>query len=182
MRLFWHYEIVNPERLKEMQGKIIAANHTSNFDPFFIGAVIPFEIYFFAKAELFKHALFAKFFKMVNCIPVRRGQMDLGAIKKTISVLNNGSPLLIFPQGTRNGKRAKAGIGMIASAVKKDIIPVFVQNSTSHLSCFLGLKKVRIIIGEPINWNSYTNLEDNKGKYQLIADDIFNKIIKLDHE
>jgi len=180
MRLFWHYEIVNKERLELVKGKIIASNHVSNFDPPFLGAVIPYEIYFLAKAELFKNKIMAKILLTLNCIPIRRGQMDLSAIKKCIKVLNQGSPLLIFPQGTRNGKNAKAGVGMIASAVKKDIVPVFVQNSTQHFKCFLGLKRVRIFIGEPIAWSSYDHLADNKEKYQLIASDIFQKIKNLD--
>lgn len=181
MKLLWHYEVVHPERLESMKGKIIASNHVSNFDPPFVGANIPFEIYFLAKAELFKNKYFGKLLLFLNCIPVKRGQMDLSAIKKCIKILNEGSSLLIFPQGTRNGKRAKAGIGMIASAVKKDIVPVFVQNSTQHFKCFTWQKKVRIIIGESIPWDSYQKFENEKDKYQLIADDIFEQIKKLDN-
>jgi len=168
--------------MENLKGRIIAGNHVSNIDPACLGAIIPFEIYFFAKAELFKGKFFKWLFNQLNCIPVRRGQMDLSAIKSSIRVLNAGSPLLIFPQGTRGGKRAKAGIGMIASAVKKDIVPVYVENTTDLMKCFLRKKKVRIIIGQTIAWDSYANLDDNKDKYQLIADDIYNKIIKLGHE
>jgi 1-acyl-sn-glycerol-3-phosphate acyltransferase len=179
MHIFSPYEIVNKERLSNIKGKIIASNHVSNFDPPFIGSVIPYEIYFMAKAELFKNKLFGNLLNKLNVIPIKRGKMDIGAIKKCINVLNQNHSLLIFPQGTRNGKNAKAGIGMIASAVKKDIVPIYVENSNSLLSCFFRIKKVRIIIGETIEWSEYAYLEGNKEKYQLISNDIFNKINQL---
>ena len=179
MKIFFPYEIVNKDRLESLRGNIIASNHVSNFDPPLIGSVIPHEIYFMAKAELFKNKIIGKFLRTLNAIPIKRGKMDIGAIKKCINVLNQDNSLLIFPQGTRNGKNAKAGIGMIASAVKKDIVPIYIENSNKFLSCFFRINKIRIIIGETIKWSDYDYLEGNKEKYQLISNDIFNKINQL---
>jgi len=176
MKIFAPYEIINKERLDTLGGKIIASNHVSNFDPPFIGSVLPLEIYFLAKSELFKNKIMGKILSTFNAIPIKRGKMDISAIKKCISVLNNGHSMLIFPQGTRNGKVAKPGIGMIALAVKKDIVPIRIENSTQHFSCLFRLKRVKIIIGETIMLSSYDNLADNKEKYQLISNDILEKI------
>ena len=69
MRIFYKYKIINPERLQNIDNCIIAANHISANDPPFLGGIIPREIFYLAKSELFKHKLFGKILKHFNVIP-----------------------------------------------------------------------------------------------------------------
>ena len=150
MKLFWRLEIINSDRLDQIGNCIIAANHISAFDPPFIGSIIPTEIHYLAKSELFKNKIFGTFLKYLNCIPIKRGKIDKAAITMVKLVLRKGHSILIFPEGTRKSNKVKSGIGKFAIEARKDICPILVENSTEFWKCFLGKKRLRIIIGEKI--------------------------------
>ena len=179
MKLFWRLEIVNSERLDQIGDCIIAANHISAFDPPFIGSIIPTEIHYLAKSELFKNMLFGAFLKYLNCIPIKRGRIDKAAITMVKLVLRKGHSILIFPEGTRKSNKVKSGIGKFAIDARKDICPILVENSTEFWNCFLGKKRLRIIIGEKIKADTFAELESNKENYRRVAADVMNKILDL---
>ncbi len=56
-KIFLGLKIENEERLADAQNCIIVANHISIFDPPFIGSLIPFEIHYLAKSEIFKNKI-----------------------------------------------------------------------------------------------------------------------------
>jgi len=182
MFTFWHYKLVNKHRLKGVKSVIIASNHISWYDPPFIGSVLPFEITFLAKAELCKKKIFAKMFNWMNVIPIFRGRPDKGAIEKSIKVLNENKSLLIFPQGTRNGKNIKPGIGLFSINTQHDILPVYIENADKLFHCLFFLKRLKIVIGEIIPFSKFSDLEPNKENYQIISDYTFKKIEELRDE
>ena len=182
MKIFWRLQIINKERLENIGNCIIAANHISAFDPPFIGSVIPTEIHYLAKAELFKNKLFGAFLLHVNCIPVRRGSIDKRAITLVKMVLRKGHSILIFPEGTRKSTNVKSGIGKFAIEMKKDICPIYIENSTRFWQCLLGKKKLKIVVGERIKAAEFAGLEDTKENYRLLANDVMNKINGLKNE
>jgi len=136
MRVFWGLMIINKERLAGLTDCIIAANHISAYDPPFIGAIIPNEIHYLAKAELFRNKLMGAFLVYVNCIPVKRGRIDKSAITMVKLVLRKGHSILIFPEGTRKSSKVKSGIGKFALEAKKDVCPIYIYNSTNFWKCF----------------------------------------------
>lgn len=182
MKVFLRLEIIHPERLEDVKGSIIAANHISNFDPPFVGSVLLNESYFLAKAELFKFKPFGNVLRYLNSISVKRGQADISAIKKCIRILNEGNSLLIFPQGTRKGRVPKAGIGMMVLLVKKDVVPFYVKNSDKLLSVLFFKRRLKIVIGEKIPYDLFLTWPQDKENYQRVADYIFEKINELSHE
>ena len=182
MHIFWHYKVCHAERLHNLQNCIIAANHISAFDPPFIGSVIPIEIHYLAKWELFKHKLFAAFLLSVNCIPVKRGRIDKAAITRVKAILRKNHSILIFPEGTRNSGKPKSGIGKFAIETKTDICPVYIENSTDFWSCFFGKKKLKIVVGERIKAETFAMLESIKENYQLLSDQVFCQINELKNE
>ena len=179
MKLFWRLEIVNADRLKDLGNCIIAANHISAFDPPFIGSIIPTEIHYLAKVELFKNKLFGAFLLYVNCIPIKRGRIDKSAITMVKMVLRKNHSILIFPEGTRKSTKVKSGIGKFAIDAKKDICPILIENSTEFWNCFTGKKRLRIIIGDKIKAENFKNLESVKENYRKVAGDVMNTILGL---
>lgn len=182
MRVVWRLEIIHKERLESIENCIIAANHISAFDPLFIGAIIPGEIYYLAKAELFKNKLLEKLLKHVNVIPVKRGRIDKGAIRVVNEVLQKGHSIMIFPEGTRKAISVKAGIGKFALQLQKDIRPIFIKNSTDFWKCFSGKRRLQIIIAEKIKAESFSQLEDTKENYRNLASNVMKKILELENE
>ncbi|MCF7794159.1 MAG: 1-acyl-sn-glycerol-3-phosphate acyltransferase [Candidatus Cloacimonetes bacterium] len=182
MRIFWRLKIYNKERLSNLQNCIIAANHISAFDPPFIGSLVPFEIHYLAKWELFKNKLFGAFLLSVNCIPIKRGRIDKSAITRVKLVLRKKRSILIFPEGTRKSTRVKSGIGKFAIEAKTDICPVYIENSTDFWSCFLGKKRLKIVIGEKIKSDEFAGLQANKENYQKLSENVMKKILELKNE
>lgn len=182
MRVFWRLRIIHQERLTDLGNSIIAANHISAFDPPFIGSVIPFEIHYLAKWELFKNKLFGAILLSLNCIPVKRGRIDKAAITRVKMVLRKNRSLLIFPEGTRKSASIKSGIGKFAIETKKDICPIYIENSTKFWDCFFGRKNLRIVIGEKIKAEEFSHLESVKENYRALAHKVMQNILELKDE
>ncbi len=182
MKAFWRLRIYGREKLNNMENCLIAANHISAYDPPFIGSIIPIEIHFLAKVELFRNKLFGAILLSLNCIPVKRGRIDKNAITRVKMVLRKNRSLLIFPEGTRKSSRVKSGIGKFAIETKTDICPVYVENSTDFWGCFLGKKRLKIVIGERIKASEFADWEANKENYQKLSEYVMKRIFELKDE
>ena len=182
MKVFWGLKIINKERLNSVQNCIIAPNHIAAVDPFFIGSIMPVEIYYLAKIELFKNKIFGNILRFLNAIPVKRGMIDKGAIRHVINVLSKGHSILIFPEGTRKSATVKSGVGKFAMQLKKDILPIFIKNSPYFWKCFLRKEKLKIVVGKKIKAESFSDLEETRENYHKLASNVLNKIFRLENE
>src|SRR3954470_17697609 len=86
-------------------GFVLAANHTSNFDPWPLG--IPLYprrwLRFMAKSELYWRPP-RYFLDAGAAFPVRRGARDVEAIEKAVELCREGEVVVMFPEGTRRRK------------------------------------------------------------------------------
>jgi 1-acyl-sn-glycerol-3-phosphate acyltransferase len=81
---------------------IIAANHRSLWDVPIHAVVCPRPITFMAKRELYKGPLTAWFFRVLGGFPVNRATFDIRAVDSALAVLEEGSVLGLYPEGTRS--------------------------------------------------------------------------------
>ncbi len=175
-------KIVYPERLKDIDGCIIAPNHVKAIDAPLVIATLRKEMYIIAKKELFDVPLLNILIKYVGAIPVRRGQIDRKAITQAKSVLESGHTLMIFPTGSRKSFSAKPGIGKIAFETKSDILPVFIKYPKSWVKSIFRKDSMKIVIGEKILISEYKMSTNHKETYRFIAKDILQKINMLEKE
>ena len=93
------------ERPGERAGSVLAANHSSNFDPWPLGIpLFPRRfLRFMAKSELFWFPL-GKIITAGGAFPVRRGQRDEEAIATAVALCRAGHVVVMFPEGTRREK------------------------------------------------------------------------------
>src|SRR5436305_199595 len=86
-------------------GFVLAANHTSNFDPWALG--IPLlprrQLRFMAKAELFNPIL-SPLLRAGGAFKVRRGESDVEAMRTAAELVRSGEIVVMFPEGTRRKK------------------------------------------------------------------------------
>jgi 1-acyl-sn-glycerol-3-phosphate acyltransferase len=143
------------EHLPREGGAVLAANHTSNFDPWPLGLPLFPGRYlrFMAKSELWWFPL-RLMLKGVGAFPVRRGEGDMEAIRTAVELCRQGDIVVMFPEGTRRRKglrkkweaRAHTGAARIARDAEVPLVPAAIRG-TDRLS---RLGPLRVVYGEPI--------------------------------
>ena len=114
-------------------GVIIASNHASILDPPALGCVMPREVSFFAKKELFPVPLVGWFISYTKAIPVDRKGHSSNALKAIMKYLKKGRAVVIFPEGTKTKTgeflKPKSGVGMAAVKADVPVVPCWIQGS-----------------------------------------------------
>jgi 1-acyl-sn-glycerol-3-phosphate acyltransferase len=134
---------------------VLAANHTSNFDPWPLGLpLFPRRfLRFMAKAELFWFPL-GLVVRAGGGFPVRRGERDLEAVETAVRLCREGHVVVMFPEGTRRTKglrkrheaRWHSGAARIAIEAAVPLVPAAIAG-TDRLSRFGPL---RVAYGAPV--------------------------------
>ncbi|WP_066932069.1 lysophospholipid acyltransferase family protein [Streptomyces sp. NBRC 110611] len=174
---------------------ILASNHLSFSDSFFLPAVLDRKVTFIAKAEYFtspgvKGKLTAAFFKGVGQLPVdRSGARGAGeaAIKSGIEVLERGELFGIYPEGTRSpdGRlyRGKpGGLARVALATGAPVIPVAMIDTEKVQPPGKVLPKMirpGIRIGKPLDFSRYQGMEGDRFILRSVTDEVMYEIMKL---
>lgn len=173
---------------------ILASNHLSFSDSFFLPAVLDRKVTFIAKSEYFtspgvKGRLTAAFFKGVGQLPVdRSGGRGAGeaAIKSGIEVLERGELFGIYPEGTRSpdGRlyRGKpGGLARVALATGAPVIPVAMIDTEGAASGKVVPKMIRpgIRIGKPLDFTRYQGMEGDRFILRSVTDEVMYEIMKL---
>ncbi|GGQ45397.1 1-acyl-sn-glycerol-3-phosphate acyltransferase [Streptomyces mutabilis] len=174
---------------------ILASNHLSFSDSFFLPAVLDRKVTFIAKAEYFntpgiKGRLTAAFFKGVGQLPVdRSGARGAGeaAIKSGIEVLERGELFGIYPEGTRSpdGRlyRGKpGGLARVALATGAPVIPVAMIDTEKIQppgTVMPKLMRPGIRIGEPLDFTRYQGMEHDRFVLRAVTDEVMYEIMKL---
>lgn len=174
---------------------ILASNHLSFSDSFFLPAVLDRKVVFIAKAEYFtspgiKGKLTAAFFKGVGQLPVdRSGARGAGeaAINSGVKVLESGELFGIYPEGTRSpdGRlyRGKpGGLARVALASGAPVIPVAMIDTEKIQppgKVMPKLMRPGIRIGKPLDFSRYQGMEGDRFILRSVTDEVMYEIMKL---
>jgi 1-acyl-sn-glycerol-3-phosphate acyltransferase len=143
------------EHVPPTGGFVLAANHTSNFDPWPLGIpLFPRRwLRFMAKSELYwwplRYALDAG-----GAFPVHRGEGDTEAIETAVELVQAGEVVVMFPEGTRRRKglrkkweaRPHTGAARIAHEAGAPLVPAAIKG-TDRLA---RLGPLRVAYGPPV--------------------------------
>lgn len=145
------------ENLPAKEPFIVASNHISNIDPFILGACQWRRFNYLAKVELFDTPRKEWFFRQVGAIPIRRGTSDFRALREVLRKLKKGTPLILFPEGTRGysdrAKEPQPGVGFLARKSGVPVIPAFITGSDKAMppdSKWFHSHPVSIEFGKPV--------------------------------
>jgi cytidylate kinase len=184
-KIFYRLKIYGLEHYYP-RGAILAANHTSFFDPPIVSASWPEEVHFLARKTLFRNPFFGALIRNLNTHPVSGDAGDITVMKTILSLLEEGKKVVLFPEGTRskNGELQplKPGISMLISRTKSAIIPVYIGGAyqvwgrNHKLPRLFG--KVSCVFGTPISWESFSHL-DKKEAQKKIAERLTASILAL---
>ncbi|KOG86747.1 acyl-phosphate glycerol 3-phosphate acyltransferase [Streptomyces varsoviensis] len=183
------------ENIPDEGPAILASNHLSFSDSFFLPAVLHRKVTFIAKAEYFtspgvKGKLTAAFFKGVGQLPVdRSGGRGAGdaAIKSGLDVLARGELFGIYPEGTRSpdGRLCRGkpgGLARVALASGAPVIPVAMIDTEKIQppgKVMPKLMRPGIRIGEPLDFSRYHGMESDRFILRSVTDEVMYEIMKL---
>jgi 1-acyl-sn-glycerol-3-phosphate acyltransferase len=155
VKLLFRLRARGRENVPREGGAVLAANHTSNFDPWPLGLPLFPRRYlrFMAKSELYWFPL-TLVLKGGGAFPVRRGEGDVEAIKKAVDLCREGHIVVMFPEGTRRKKglrkkweaRPHTGAARIAHEAGVPLIPAAIKG-TDRLT---RVGPLRVVYGQPV--------------------------------
>jgi len=152
LRLVFRMHISGAENVPATGPVVIAPNHKSFYDSFFIAVALKRRVHFMGKAELFV-GVRGRLFLALGGFPVKRGESDSEAIATAQAILARGDILSLFPEGTRvrdpealgTPKRGAARLAIEAGA---PMVPAAITGTEKRK---LPLpRRVQVSFGEPI--------------------------------
>ena len=180
------------ENLPRRGPAIIAANHLSFLDSFFIPLMVPRRrVTYLAKIDYFKSWKTAWFFKAVGQIPTERGggRKSQQSLEIALEVLHDGKLLGIYPEGTRSPDgylyRGRTGVARLALAARVPVIPCGVVGTdevmpkAAKMPRLWGRPKVRVRFGKPLDFSRYFDNATDRFVLRSVTDEIMYEIMRL---
>jgi 1-acyl-sn-glycerol-3-phosphate acyltransferase len=155
LRLWFRMHVSGADQISREGAAIVAPNHKSFLDSFFIAVCTPRELRFMAKTELIE-APYGRLLVRLGAFPVRRGHSDGDAIETARTILSQGGLLALFPEGTRIRDpeelgHPRRGAGRLALESGAPLIPAAI---TGTEKLFLGPipkpRRVQVAFAQPI--------------------------------
>ena len=173
----YRIKIYGKEHIPKEGSVIICPNHVHALDSALIIAHSKRKINVLAKADLFKGGIREWFADLFGIFPIKQDSADIEAIKISLKILKNGEPLMIFPEGTRNGmaKGAPLKNGPVILAIKSGtpIIPVGIKGSFKFWS------KIIIRVGKPISYEQYKDKIKDKDFVSNLTKELMDEVVRL---
>jgi len=131
-RLCWRLDHHGTENIPATGGVIIASNHQTYIDPFWLSLPIKRVVRYLAWSEAFRWPLIGKFMTLLGAWPLQVEGSDPTAIRRTLQWLRQGGAVVIFPEGGRCGpggelSRFKGGAIRLALEAEVPILPVTIR-------------------------------------------------------
>jgi 1-acyl-sn-glycerol-3-phosphate acyltransferase len=170
------------ENVPKRGAAVLAPNHFSQADHFFVGLYLWRKVRFMAKSQLFGPPVLTYILKVGGVFPVRRGHRDEKAFETAYELIDQGELLLVYAEGGRSRSRqlgtAKPGIGRIALESGAPIIPTAIYGSAGVRGWKrLRFPRVTIEYGEALRFA--IERDPGRERQQEAADEIFARVREL---
>ncbi|MCW2596383.1 MAG: 1-acyl-sn-glycerol-3-phosphate acyltransferase [Pseudonocardiales bacterium] len=194
LRLLWRPWAEGRENIPADGPVIIASNHLSFCDSFFMPIVIRRKVTFLAKAEYFttpglKGRLTRRFMYAVGMVPIDRGDSDAAraALTTGVRVLGEGTLLGIYPEGTRSpdGRlyRGKTGVARLALESGAVVVPCAMINTDVVQPQGRIFPKLRprpgVRFGKPLDFSRYEGMSGDRFVERSMTDEIMYELMQL---
>jgi 1-acyl-sn-glycerol-3-phosphate acyltransferase len=185
-RNFFGFKVVGAENIPPKGSYIIGCNHTSYMDPPVIGCAFPYPVFFFARKTLYSTATMRWLLPRMNSIPVDRDRSDIAGMRTSLRVVKAGSPLVVFPEGTRTHdgglQPGLPGVGLLISKAKAPVLPIRLRGTYECWS--RNMKKMQrhplqVSIGKLIPKIEVDPALSGQDAYQAIADRVMLEISRI---
>ena len=189
IRRLFRFRSKGEENLPKEGGFVLAANHSSNLDPWPLG--IPLypdrQLRFMAKSEIYVPQL-KWILGPAGAFPVRRGMGDEEAIRKAVELAKGGEVVVIFPEGTRRNKgklkkafkkdlraRPRSGAARVALQAGVPLVPAAIGGTES----LMKLRPLRVAYGKPVQVDDLSDLDIRKAS-KVATERLMESIYELE--
>jgi 1-acyl-sn-glycerol-3-phosphate acyltransferase len=182
-RLLYRLRVQDIGRVPARGPVILAPNHFSTMDHWFVRVLLPRPVRFMAKSQLFSNPLFEFVLSHVAAFPVRRGQHDEESMITATTILERGGVLVVYIEGGRSrsgqiGAKARPGIGRLALRTGAPVVPVAIYGSERARNWKrLEFPAVTVRYGEPLRFGVEPG--PSRERQQQVADETLARVRAL---
>jgi 1-acyl-sn-glycerol-3-phosphate acyltransferase len=185
--------VVGQENIPRTGGAILASNHLSVIDSVFLPLYLDRRISFLAKSEYFtgkglKGWATRTFMMATGQLPIDRsgGKASEASLNTGLRILGGGDLLGIYPEGTRSpdGKmyRGRTGVARMVLEAGVPIIPIAMVDTEKMMpigTTLPRLRRIGIIIGEPLDFSRFEGMEGDRFILRSITDELMYEMQRL---
>ncbi len=189
VKALWRIKVSGLDNLPLHGGVILAPNHTSVLDSFFLPVVLPRRISYVGKAEYLDDWKTRRLFPALGMIPIDRssGHASARALDTAARVLEAGELFGIFPEGTRSRSgvlyKGHTGAARLSVRTGSPIVPVGLLGIRAIQPPDARLPKVfrpvEIRFGRPIQPVHSTSAGDARLRLRQMTDEVMYEIREL---
>lgn len=193
LRILGRPRVSGTQNLPTSGPVIIAGNHLTVVDSFFLVLLMRRRVTFIAKSEYFtgrgiKGAALRWFYSATGQVPVDRRGADASApaLAAAKSILRQGKVWAVYPEGTRSpdGRlyKGKTGLARVAIETGAPVVPLVMHGTLAVNpvgSRMWRPGKVRMVVGEPLDFTRYAGGENSKVILRAVTDEVMAALATL---
>jgi 1-acyl-sn-glycerol-3-phosphate acyltransferase len=156
-KLFGRVKVVGADKVPDSGAFVLAPVHRSNVDFALTSIITRRPMRYMGKDSIWKSRLLGRFVSMLGAFPVHRGSADRDALRACIDIVEGGSPLVMFPEGTRRTGPVVEdlfdGTAFVAARARVPIVPVGIGGSEAMMpkgAKMLRPSKLVLVVGDPL--------------------------------
>ena len=175
----YRYRAIDVSNVPERGPVLLAPNHFSYLDHFFVAVLLRREVQFMAKSQLFRPPVLDFILNHGGTFPVRRGHRDEEAFITAHSIFDRGGTVLMYAEGgrqrTKNMCRPKPGLGRLALESGVPVVPIAIHGSEHAREAKHGvLPKVTVQFGSPVTFERVEH--PSRERSQEVAEQVFDRV------
>jgi len=179
--LFYRARCIDSHNLPADGPVIIAPNHFSFLDHFFVAVYLRRKVHFMAKSQLFARPM-QFIYTHGGVFPVRRGHGDKEAFKTAHTILRRGDMVVMYAEAgrSRSGELGKPrhGIGRLALESGAPVVPTAIAGSERARNWRrLQFPKVTVQFGEPLRFERVE--QPSKQQAQQASELVFERVKEM---
>lgn len=183
VKLLKNLEVIGMGHQPKSTRYVVTCNHESYNEILLLGvSLLPNQIHYMAKQELFKNKWFGGLLTRLNAFPVNRENPGPSTLKTPVKLLKDNKIVGIFPQGHRTTEEAplKRGAATIAILAKQPILPAAYVGPTKLIGLLTG--KAYIKFGVPIDTTNLPKDLSRQEKVDYVTQQISERTKQLQEE
>ena len=185
-RTWCRMSVEGKEHIPKTGAFLLTPVHRSILDTPIASGVTWRRMRFMGADKYWRVGWFGRLLTALGGFPVTRGSADREALKRCITLLQNGQPLVLFPEGERKTGPTVFplfdGATYVAVKAGVPIVPVGIGGSERAMpkgARFIYPRKVHVVVGPPIPPPSSANAKEQRQAARDLSQQLHSELQRL---